>query len=466
MSIPFSYDSADTIAAVATACGEAGISIVRLSGSRALAIADGLFRAKDARRLSQCATHTLHYGWIVDPKRSSAPLDEVLVSVMRAPRSYTREDVVEINCHGGVVAARGVLEAALDKGARLAAPGEFTRRAFVNGRIDLSQAEAVLDIIRSKTDAALALGMQQLSGNLSRRLRRLCARVTAQRARIEAQIDFPDEELEADSLVQLRAGIALVRKDLRGLVSGAGRGRLMREGISVVICGKPNVGKSSLLNALLRQERSIVTPIAGTTRDSIEEIVDIRGLPVRIADTAGIVEPTDLLERKAVARSRALIRSADLVVAVFDASRRFDRQDRLILSAIRAKRVVTVVNKIDRAQRLDESRIRSARDRLVRLSARRLTNLGAFEEAIVEAFHAAGGLQRDAVLITHARHARLLMQAEKSVASSLESLDNKLSIECAAQGLAEAQAAVEEILGSRAGADVLEAVFRDFCIGK
>jgi tRNA modification GTPase len=341
----------DTIAAIATGLGESGIGIVRISGKDALAVAGKLFLAKDGSKPSTYKTFTVHYGWVVDSSSCSAAdpkkyaiIDEVLLSVMRAPRSYTKEDVVEINCHGGVPAIRRVLELALQKGCRLAQPGEFTKRAFLNGRIDLAQAEAVQDIISAKTDSALKIAATQLEGVLSKRINKIREELLAVLVLLEANIDFPEEDTALAQADTLKKSIGLVNIELTSLLDSAVRGRVLREGLQAVICGRPNVGKSSLLNALLKQERSIVTAIAGTTRDTIEEVIDIRGIPVKIVDTAGIIEPRDLVEKHAVTRAKKYIDSADLVILVFDSSKPLTPQDKMLMRRLNKKRVLAVMN--------------------------------------------------------------------------------------------------------------------------
>jgi len=293
----------DTIAAVATPIGESGIGIVRLSGQKALYVADKIFVSKDGKIPSGFKTYTTHYGWIADGESKQEIIDEVILTVMRAPKSYTKEDIVEINCHGGIVALRRVLDLALENGCRMACPGEFTRRAFLNGRIDLTQAEAVLDIIRAKTDYSLKIGLEQLKGALSSAINKIRKILLDVLSILEANIDFPEEEINEADLEQIRKQLNTINSELIGMLKASKHAQVFREGLHVVICGKPNVGKSSLLNALLKQERSIVTSIPGTTRDYLEEIIDIRGIPIIIVDTAGIIEPRDLIEKKAVQRS-------------------------------------------------------------------------------------------------------------------------------------------------------------------
>ncbi|HTZ10851.1 MAG TPA: tRNA uridine-5-carboxymethylaminomethyl(34) synthesis GTPase MnmE, partial [Candidatus Margulisiibacteriota bacterium] len=321
-------DTGDTIAAVSTAMGEAGIGIVRISGGRALDIADKVFVSKENKKPSEFKTYTTHYGWIVSEGKT---IDEVILTVMLSPKSYTKEDIIEINCHGGLIALRAVLELVLSCGCRLAEPGEFTRRAFLNGRIDLAQAEAVLDVIRAKTDAALKLGLEQLKGSLSVGIGKIRERLTALLSPLEANIDFPEEQIAGVNLQGLGRELTSTEAQLKKLIEESKRARALREGIHVVICGRPNAGKSSLLNAILKRERSIVTPVAGTTRDTIEEIIDMQGMPVRIVDTAGILEPRDLVEKKAVARSRKVIEAADIAILIFDGSRRLNKDDKMLM---------------------------------------------------------------------------------------------------------------------------------------
>ncbi|HNQ50053.1 MAG TPA: tRNA uridine-5-carboxymethylaminomethyl(34) synthesis GTPase MnmE [Candidatus Omnitrophota bacterium] len=466
------YHNDDTIAAIATAAGEAGIGIVRMSGARAIEIADAVFRSRDRVRLAAQATHTIRYGWIVGPGagpdacRNRSVIDEVLVTVMRGPRTFTREDVVEINCHGGIVALRRVLELVCDAGARIAEPGEFTRRAFLNGRIDLSQAEAVLDVIRAKTDAALATGVRQLRGVLSRRVSGLRARLIRILAVLEAHIDFPDEDIEPADTVRLEKQARDLDSELRRLLEQARCGRVMREGVRTVICGRPNAGKSSLLNALLEKERSIVTPVAGTTRDVIEEYIDIRGIPIRIMDTAGLLEPRDLVERKAVARARECIRQADLVVLVFDGTIPLDRHIRSMMRFVGTSRTIAVINKIDRRRRLKREDLAGRFTRVVEVSAKKLRNIDALEDAVAS-FVFGGSVEfAEPVFVSNMRHIRELKEARKSIARARVSLDNGVSAELTAQHIRDALGAIDELLGRRFSEDLLDSIFSRFCIGK
>lgn len=452
----------DTIAAVSTAPGEAAVGIVRLSGPEALKIADAVFAGKKKDRPSEFKTYTVHYGKIVN---AGSVLDEVIMTVMRQPHSYTREDVVEINCHGGPVALRGILECVLAKGCRLASPGEFTRRAFLNGRIDLAQAEAVIDIIRAKTDSALTLGLEQLKGGLSKEISGIRGDLLDILVILEAGIDFPEEDLDLRGIKEISRRISAVEARLDRLLESARSGRILREGIRVVICGKPNVGKSSLLNSLLRKERSIVTSVAGTTRDSIEEMIDIKGVPVRIVDTAGIFRARGLVEKKAVKRARSQIRIAELVLLMFDSSRALGDDDRRLIKQLKDKNVIAVINKIDLKARLDQDEIRRHFRKVVGISARQGKNIDLLEEALF-GFAYGGAVSSEPILVSNLRHISALKEARKLISHSLASLAGKLSTEFISQDLKDASIQLDMILGKDLSADLLERIFSDFCIGK
>ena len=456
-------DSGDTIAAMSTPPGEAGIGIVRISGKDALIISDKIFISKDRKKPSTFKTYTTHYGWIV---KNTKIIDEVILTVMRAPKSYTKEDIVEINCHGGIVATRAVLELVLENGCRLALPGEFTKRAFLNGRIDLAQAEAVLDIIRAKTDSALRIGTEQLKGTLSDKVNKLRRALLDILTEIEANIDFPEEEISRVDLKQLFAELGKINHQLKEMLEAAKYGRIIREGIHIVICGKPNVGKSSLLNALLKEERSIVTPVAGTTRDTIEEIIDIKGLPVRIVDTAGILEQRDLIERKAVQRAKKHIQLADLVLLLFDGSRRLSKEDRILIRSLWKKTTIAIINKIDLKQKIEKEKILKIFKYTIDLSAKKLKNMHLLEEAIISlVYHGKIG-SPESIVISNLRHIEKLKAAQKLIAEAHDSLVNKLSLEFIAQDVREALGYFDDILGKRFSEELLDKIFSDFCIGK
>jgi len=453
----------DTIAAISTALGEGSVGIVRLSGPKALAIADIIFAGKKMAKPSEFKTYTMHYGKII---HAGQMLDEVILTVMRAPHSYTREDVVEINCHGGVVALRKVLDSVLENGCRLASPGEFTRRAFLNGRIDLTQAEAVIDIIRAKTDSALDLSLEQLRGGLSKEITKVRQALLNILVILEANIDFPEEDLKKQDMDELSQNLAAVRLRLNRLLDSAKAGRILRDGIHVVICGKPNVGKSSLLNALLKKERSIVTPIAGTTRDSIEEVIDIKGIPVRIVDTAGILKPRDLVEKKAVSRAKIHIRSADLVIILFDASRKLEDGDWKLIKEVKNKNTIAVINKIDLKAKLKKEEISKVFNRMVELSAKKGKNINLLEDALCEFVYQGKLPVPEFMLVSNLRHISALKEAQKLLNNASCALTSKLPLEFLTQDLKDATLNLDKILGKDLSEDLLDRIFSDFCIGK
>lgn len=454
----------DTIAAIATPIGEGGIGIVRISGENAMAVAGKIFLPKDGKKICSYQAYTTHYGWIVSGPANI--IDEVLLTVMRAPKSYTKEDVVEINCHGGIVALRKVLEAALKNGCRMAQPGEFTKRAFLNGRIDLAQAEAVLDIVRAKTGSALNIAQYQLKGFLSQKISDISSELLEISASLEASIDFPDEADDALDLKKIFRRLQAVESKLKALISSSGRGRILREGIHTVICGLPNVGKSSLLNALLRQERSIVTHIAGTTRDIIEETIDIRGIPVKIVDTAGIVEPRDLAEKKAVSLAREQMESADLVILVFDGTKKLSQEDRRLIKKLKNKTVIAVINKSDLRQRIEKEEIIKVFGRANDISAKKFKNIELLEETVAELIYCGKIRSPEAQLAVNLRQAQGLSDAQKFIAEALNSLDNNIFIEYVAQSVRQALGLLDEILGRKFSEGLLDKIFSEFCIGK
>ena len=472
--------SQETIAAVATALGEAAIGIVRLSGPRAIAVADEIFLSKKKKSLKAAKTYTLHYGWIVKDKaraESSHPeaspacgemIDEVLVSVMRAPSTYTRQDIVEISAHGGTRAVVGILELLLQKGVRLAEPGEFTKRAFLNGRIDLMQAEAVLDIIQAKSDLALKNSLFHLTGRSSDILRDLRRRMLGTLAQMEAAIDFPDEESDGLKTSELAAGIAAVSQTMEGLLADSVKGRLIREGLCAVIYGRPNVGKSSLLNALLRQERAIVTPIAGTTRDTIEEYVNIRGLAVRLVDTAGIVQGRDAIEREAMDRSRRAVEAGDIVLFVMDAATPLTSEDEALAKNVAQKKTLAVINKCDLGCRIDKRQVENLFGRRpLEVSAVTGQNLVQLEEAIYKSvFNGQAVRSEEGLVIAHARQRQILQRTLGWVRKSAQSLQEGLSLEFVASDFKKAQDTLGELTGEFCSPDILEEIFSRFCIGK
>ena len=455
----------DTIAAIATPIGEGGIGIVRISGRDALAIADRIFISKNGKKPTDYKTYTVHYGWIAVSCQHNI-IDEVILTVMRAPNTYTREDVVEINCHGGIVALRAILDLVLVSGARLAEQGEFTKRAFLNGRIDLVQAEAVFEVIKAKTDLALKLGVRQLSGYLSSQIEKARKNLIDILSVIEANIDFPDEEIKDADIGEVNSKLGNVNNQLKAILEGAKQGRIFKDGISAVICGRPNVGKSSLLNAFLKQERSIVTPIAGTTRDTIEEIIDIRGIPVKIVDTAGILEPRDLVEKKAVARSKKYIKAADLIILVFDGSRKLDKDDMLLVRKLKGNNAIAIINKMDIRQKVDKEYIYKNFRHVISISAKKMKNINVIEENIVDIVYKGKIPSPELSIMSNYRHIEAARHAQKLIAETKKCLDNRVSWEFIAQGIKDALGYLDEILGKSFTEDLLDKIFSEFCIGK
>jgi tRNA modification GTPase len=455
------FDAHDTIAAIATPLGEGGVALVRLSGPQALAVADALFTpaGKKSVKPSLAPTHTIHFGRII---RQGRVLDEVLLAVMRAPRTFTREDVVEITCHGGLLPARLVLDAVLAGGARLAGPGEFTRRAFLNGRIDLAQAEAVADLIHSRTELALAAANEQLAGKLSQRINALRDDLMKTLAHVEAHIDFPDEDIAPDTreklLERLQAGNVLIDTLLRT----ADEGRILRRGIRAAIVGRPNVGKSSLLNQLLGRDRAIVSAIPGTTRDTIEETANVRGIPVVFIDTAGLREASDEIEIEGIRRSRGALDSAELILHVLDAAEPLPVADEKLLAEFAQKKRIIVRNKTDlpRLLKLPEG--------LAAVDACCLTGQGiedlkdAIKKKVWSGEIEAGMWE----VMINARHQDALQRARSATERAAAALREGLGLELAALDLRIAANAVGEIVGKTTTEDLLDAIFSQFCIGK
>lgn len=344
----------DTITAISTPLGEGAIAIVRLSGEHAITIANKIFQGQD---LVEVSSHTIHYGKIIDPIKEEI-IEEVMISVMRAPKTFTKEDVVEINCHGGIASVNRLLELVLANGARLAEPGEFTKRAFLNGRIDLSQAEAVMDLIRAKTDKAMNVALKQLDGKLSTLVNQLRQKLIETVAHVEVNIDYPEyDDVEEMSNHMLREKTEEVYREVEQLLSMAKQGKILREGIATAIIGRPNVGKSSLLNALVQETKAIVTDIPGTTRDVIEEYVNIRGIPLRLVDTAGIRETEDIVEKIGVERSRQALKQADLILLVLNNGEELTEEDRKLFEAIKDLEYIVIVNKTDLPTKLDRQEV-------------------------------------------------------------------------------------------------------------
>ncbi len=454
----------DTIAAIATPIGEGGIGIIRLSGKDAVDIAGRIFLSRGAKTLRDAPSHTITYGFIVDPSQGGK-IDEVLVTVMRAPRTYTREDVVEINCHGGMLPLKTVLQLLLREGARIAEPGEFTRRAFLNGRIDLSQAEAVIDIIKARSDQAERLALAQLEGKLSRTITGLQDRITTLCAYIEAQIDFPEDELETVRKNEVIDTMRTIGKELLDLSAGYEAGRFFRDGVATAIVGKPNVGKSSLLNALLEKDRAIVTEMPGTTRDVIEDTLNIEGLPLRIMDTAGIRETHNLAEAEGVKRSLKAIEGADIVIAVLDSSMPLDKADEELLKAVAYKRTIVLINKCD--IRSPDFAVPDSATNVVEASALTGEGISELKDMIYSVCISSGVRgETEVPLITNIRHKHSLDRASQALAEAVNVLENDIPLEIVAMYVREALDWVGTIIGIFTTEDILNKIFSEFCVGK
>jgi tRNA modification GTPase len=457
----------DTIAAIATPLGEGGLAVIRISGAQALVVADTCFvpSGDSAPKLSAATTHTIHFGHVA---RNGQTIDEVLLSVMRSPRTFTREDVVEITCHGGLLPAKLVLDAVLANGARLAEPGEFTRRAFLNGRLDLAQAEAVADLIHSRTELALHAANEQLAGKLSHRINRLRDEMLQTLAHVEAHIDFPDEDIAPDTKDQLVSrlehGVAFMDELLRT----ANEGRILRRGIRAAIIGRPNAGKSSLLNQLLGLDRAIVSPIPGTTRDTIEETANIRGLPVIFIDTAGLREARDEIEAEGIRRSHKTLEQAEFILHVFDASEPFTDADQEYLAQFAGKKRILIRNKIDLPIRLSLPSLPpdTRHPTLVGVSCLTGQGIEALKDAIKQLVWS-GEIKAEMLqVMINSRHQDALNRARTAAVRTLEALRSGQTLELVALDLRIAVNAVGEIVGKTATEDLLDTIFSTFCIGK
>ncbi len=458
----------DTIAAISTPLGEGGISIIRLSGSRAIEIADEIFIPSGKNeRPALYESHTVHYGHI-KPFGKDEIVDEVLLTVMKAPKTYTAEDVVEINCHGGVVSSKKVLEFCLAQGARPAQCGEFTKRAFLNGRIDLSQAEAVLDIIRSETDMAQKAALSQLGGGFSKRIHNIKNTLIDVLSLIELGIDFSEEDVEFSSGEGIMRRVNSALQVVTEMLETFDDGMILREGANVVICGRPNVGKSSIMNALLKQDRVIVTPTAGTTRDVIEESVSLDGIKVRLSDTAGITKARSRAESEGIKRSRGRLSTADVALFVLDISRPLSDDDIGIYRKIRNKKKVIVANKSDLAAKLDMKKTGEVlgQEDILEISALKKKGLRNLEKTISGKLFNRVGESEEGLLVTNARHRKLLTEIHRSLKRAAKAPDNGGNAELLANDIRDAADQLGFIVGESIGDDVLDRIFSQFCIGK
>ncbi|MER2295229.1 MAG: tRNA uridine-5-carboxymethylaminomethyl(34) synthesis GTPase MnmE [Desemzia incerta] len=457
----------DTIAAISTPPGEGAIGIVRLSGEEAIAVADRVYKL-GSKQLADQTSHTIHYGNIVNPKTNDT-VDEVMVTVMRAPKTFTREDVVEINCHGGILAVNQVLQIVLQNGARLAEPGEFTKRAFLNGRIDLSQAEAVMDLIRAKTDKAMYVALQQLDGNLSNLIRNLRSEILDTLAQVEVNIDYPEyDDVEEMTSILLIEKAKQVKAAVQQLLETASQGKILREGLATAIIGRPNVGKSSLLNYLLREEKAIVTDIAGTTRDVIEEYVSVKGVPLRLIDTAGIRETEDIIERIGVERSRKALVDADLILLVFNQNEPLTDEDKALIEATNQNHRIIILNKMDLPNKLDleELEFLVGEDAIVKTSVLTQSGVDVLESKIADLFFSGNTGEKDATYVSNVRHIALLNDAETALDDVINGVESGMPVDLVQIDMTRCWDLLGEITGDSVQDELLTQLFSQFCLGK
>ncbi len=451
----------DTITAIATPLGEGAIGIVRISGTEAVAIANRIFQGKN---LETVDSHTLNYGHILDPDKDEI-LDEVMVGVMRAPRTFTREDVIEINTHGGIAVTNEILQLILRQGARMAEPGEFNKRAFLNGRVDLTQAEAIMDIIRAKTDKAMNIAVKQLDGSLKDLIDNTRQEILNTLAQVEVNIDYPEyDDVEEMTTALLREKTQEFQNLLENLLRTARRGKILREGLSTAIIGRPNVGKSSLLNNLLREDKAIVTDIAGTTRDVIEEYVNIKGVPLKLIDTAGIRETDDIVEKIGVERSRQALAEADLILLVLNASEKLTDQDRALLALSDMTRRIVLLNKTDLKEEIEAEELP---EDVIRISVLENQNIDQIEERINQLFFDnAGIVEQDATYLSNSRHISLIEQAVQSLQAVNEGLEFGMPVDLLQVDLTRTWQILGEITGDAAPDELITQLFSQFCLGK
>jgi len=460
-------DMSDTIAAISTAIGEAGIGIVRLSGRDSIEIANRIFIGNKVKSLDEAENRKLTYGHIVDPETGQI-IDEVLIAYMKEPYTYTRENVVEIYCHGGVISVKRILEAVLSCGARLAEPGEFTKRAFLNGRLDLAQSEAVIDLIRAKTDKSLQVSLSQLEGGLSKRIRDIRNMLLEMLAHINASIDFSEDDVEDMGYEELENKARLVKDEIEKLLRTADRGKILRDGLNTVILGKPNVGKSSLLNSILRENRAIVTNIPGTTRDIIEEYVNIDGIPLKIIDTAGIRNTEDIVEKIGVDKAKEMVNKADLIIAVFDISNELSDEDYEIIEIIKDKQAIVLLNKSDLPKKYDKDYFEKLLPDKTIIYTSILEGIGvdALEEEIKRLFYSGDIDIESDVVVTNMRHKNQLIKAKKNIEDGIEGILANVPLDCIEVDIKACWENLGEISGDTVGEDILDRIFSDFCIGK
>jgi tRNA modification GTPase len=456
----------DTICAIGTRTGESAIGIVRLSGNDAIKISDSFFISNNGKPIKEMPSYTMAYGYIVDEKKEI--VDQVIVSVMKSPKSYTREDIVEINCHGGIIATKKVLNLCISNGARLSEPGEFTRRAFLNGRIDLTQAEAVIEIIRAKTEQSLKIAANNIKGDLKSKLENQRKELLEILIELEASIDFIEEDLEIAPYEDLEKRVHIIYKELKELVNDEKKGELVKNGIKVAIIGKPNVGKSSLLNAISKKEKAIVTHIPGTTRDAIEEIIYLEGIPVVFIDTAGIRKSKNIIEKIGVKNSIRFIEEAEILLVVLDASTKMDKYDEEILVRANLDKAIICFNKIDIANIISRNdfKERFGKNGTVEISAKKGIGIKELVSKIVKKISSENDFNIQEKIIINIRHKRILVEVLNCLNNSIKAMKKKMSEEFPSADLKQAYNLIGEITGEGASEEIINGIFEKFCIGK
>ncbi|HHO7970636.1 TPA: tRNA uridine-5-carboxymethylaminomethyl(34) synthesis GTPase MnmE [Staphylococcus aureus] len=456
----------DTITSISTPMGEGAIGIVRLSGPQAVEIADKLYKGKHL--LNDVPSHTINYGHIIDPE-SKEVVEEVMVSVLRAPKTFTREDIIEINCHGGILTINRVLELTMTYGARMAEPGEFTKRAFLNGRIDLSQAEAVMDFIRSKTDRASKVAMNQIEGRLSDLIKKQRQSILEILAQVEVNIDYPEYDDVEDATTEfLLEQSKEIKQEINRLLDTGAQGKIMREGLSTVIVGKPNVGKSSMLNNLIQDNKAIVTEVAGTTRDVLEEYVNVRGVPLRLVDTAGIRETEDIVEKIGVERSRKALSQADLILFVLNNNEALTQEDYTLYEVVKNEDVIVIVNKMDLEQNIDINEVKDmiGDTPLIQTSMLKREGIDELEIQIRDLFFGGEVQNQDMTYVSNSRHISLLKQARQTIQDAIDAAESGVPMDMVQIDLTRTWEILGEIIGETASDELIDQLFSQFCLGK
>lgn len=456
----------DTITSISTPMGEGAIGIVRLSGPQAVEIADKLYKGKHL--LNDVPSHTINYGHIIDPE-SKEVVEEVMVSVLRAPKTFTREDIIEINCHGGILTINRVLELTMTYGARMAEPGEFTKRAFLNGRIDLSRAEAVMDFIRSKTDRASKVAMNQIEGRLSDLIKKQRQSILEILAQVEVNIDYPEYDDVEDATTEfLLEQSKEIKQEINRLLDTGAQGKIMREGLSTVIVGKPNVGKSSMLNNLIQDNKAIVTEVAGTTRDVLEEYVNVRGVPLRLVDTAGIRETEDIVEKIGVERSRKALSQADLILFVLNNNEALTQEDYTLYEVVKNEDVIVIVNKMDLEQNIDINEVKDmiGDTPLIQTSMLKQEGIDELEIQIRDLFFGGEVQNQDMTYVSNSRHISLLKQARQTIQDAIDAAESGVPMDMVQIDLTRTWEILGEIIGETASDELIDQLFSQFCLGK